>query len=101
MPLLPDDDALPPLAEVVTSLVPVFDQEDEAEVADWPASIAALPLRLEQIELAFPLELEAPTAGGRIVSLGASPPTQYTETTIMPVFHHLRLTIGVDDGTSS
>lgn len=100
-----DEDALPPLAEVVASLVPVFGDEanevNEDHEAELLPPVAVAPLRLEQITLAFPLELEAHTAAGRLVALGASPPTQYTETTIMPVFHHLRLTIGVDDGSSS
>jgi hypothetical protein len=87
-----DDDALPPLAGMLLGLA-VLDEEGEV-MSELESPGAAT---IERIIIAFPAELDVWTAEGEVTALGASPPTQYTETTIMPVFHHLRLTLGVHD----
>ncbi len=74
-----------------------------SEVADIEEQLSSLPeaeaLRIEQIRLDLPLEIRVQIdADGGLQVLG-SPPTQRTETTILPVFH--RLTLRVErDGTA-
>lgn len=53
---------------------------------------------VERIVVAFPMELDVETDDGAVMRLGSAPPTQYTETTVMPVFHQLRLTFTRDPG---
>ncbi|WP_404338215.1 hypothetical protein AB2M62_04700 [Sphingomonas sp. MMS12-HWE2-04] len=72
-------DPLPPLGAFVGELMDVIDPED--------------PAGLERITVDMPLELDLLSGGGQILALGASPPTQRIETSILPVFHRLRVTL--------
>lgn len=50
-------------------------------------------LRVSRIEVETPFELDLRTSQERVSALGSAPPLYRTETTIMPVFHTLRLTL--------
>ena len=61
---------------------------------------------MSSIELDLPLELdvESDDAAGLVHAVRASPPTQHVRTTVMPVFHRLRVRVvaegeEVDDAT--
>lgn len=82
-------DGLPNVFEMLTALA--VRSGDEGMPQDEGTMV-------ERIVVAFPMELEVDTDGGAVVRLGSAPPTQYTETTVMPVFHQLRLTFTRDPG---
>lgn len=44
-----------------------------------------------------PVELDLRVGPGGDPVLGAGPPTQWIETTVMPVFHHLIVRIALED----
>ena len=50
-------------------------------------------LRIRQIEVETPVELDLRASGDSVAALGTAPPVYRTETTIMPVFHTLRMTL--------
>ena len=60
---------------------------------------AGVHLYASSIKLNLPIELqiEVDEDTGK-VELGTAPPTQQIETTFMPVFHQLKLTITESDG---
>jgi hypothetical protein len=68
---------LPPLAELVAALA---DLEGDVETG------------LDEIRVGLAVELVV--GGGEDSRVRGSTPTQWTETTVMPVFHRLRLRIG-------
>jgi hypothetical protein len=74
------DEVLPRLAEFLGGMLAL----------DRAASDAVLVDRLE-FDLPVELDLQMAPAGG--LTLGASPPTQWIATTVMPVFHRMRLRI--------
>jgi hypothetical protein len=74
---------LPPLAELVAAL------------ADLEGDVDAVSLDetgLDEIRVGLAVELVV--GGGEDARVRGSTPTQWTETTVMPVFHRLRLRIG-------
>ncbi len=79
-----------PLAEVVEQLT------------DWDEILAdpqtGSTMQLEAVKLEMPLELRIQADETGKLSLNGSAPTQTTETTIMPVFHRLKLHVEVDRG---
>ncbi len=77
-----------PAGELVSDFMEVL--EAAAEEA-WLGNAS-----LEEVAIELPLELELDVRGGRVEAVRASPPTQRTETTVMPVLHRLRLRGGVD-----
>jgi hypothetical protein len=79
------DSALPSLAEFV------------AEVSGAEAASDA-DLTVSELSVDLPIELRLSVDGGSVTSIAAGPPTQRTETSVMPVFHQLRLTLALDDG---
>lgn len=85
----PADD-LPPLRELLLGFVPV--PEDDGEDDDEAS------LLLESLAVDLPLELSLRRAAGAPLELLGSTPTQRIETTILPVWHRLRLTIVTDHG---
>ncbi len=48
------------------------------------------------LTIAMPVELDTLAVGDRVVALGAAPPTQHIATSVLPVFHGLRLTLMAD-----
>jgi hypothetical protein len=79
-----EDDLLPPLAELVSGFTEAFDAS--------PDESAAVVTRAT---LAFPIEIDLLSAGEEL-ALRASSPTQRTETTFLPVLHHLTFTFALE-----
>ncbi|NER24744.1 MAG: hypothetical protein F6J96_29390 [Symploca sp. SIO1C2] len=79
-----------PLAEVV------------GQLTDWDEILAepqtGSTMHVEAVKLEMPLELLIQADETGKLSLNGSAPTQTTETTIMPVFHRLKLRLEVDHG---
>ena len=50
-----------------------------------------------EIAIATPVELDVLAGGEQVLALGASPPTQSIETSVLPVFHQLRVTLVCDE----
>ena len=90
MPETPDDGFdpadLPPFAEVVGALADIDDATD-ATGADGGT------MDVEEIRLGLAIELEVRDADGPRPRVTGSTPTQWTETTILPVFHRLSMRI--------
>ena len=80
---------LPPLAALVAGLADIGDPGEEGE---------GRALGIDEIRLETAMELDLRVAeDGTVTALEASTPTQWTETTIMPAFHLLRVRIGRTD----
>lgn len=73
-----------PFWELVGALVAV---SEPVQTPD--GGVAAV---IEEMELDLPVELDVLTVCDRLV-LAAAPPTQQTETTVLPVFHRFRLRV--------
>lgn len=90
------DLALPPLGTLVAG----FADLDAAIASATPqpaagAGAGGCALAIAQLALATPVELELTVdESGRVTALGGSTPTQWTATTVLPVFHTMRLRIG-------
>lgn len=85
-----DNDLLMPFADLVQELVgdhdPLIDEATGQEMT------------IDRIKLTLPVELRVVVAEDGSIHLKGSPPTQRTETTIMPVFHRLQLeVVSTDD----
>ena len=78
-----DPTDLPPFAEVVGALADI----DDVTGADDGT------MDVEEIRLGLAIELEVRDADGTRPRVTGSTPTQWTETTIMPVFHRLSMRI--------
>lgn len=89
-PAAPDDawvdEALAPLSLFVAMM-------SEASTASVSGSEHVESFRVERLDIALPFEMDAMLDADGRVYLAGGPPTQYTETTFMPVFHKLRLTV--------
>ncbi len=77
------DEALAPVSEFVRSLT-----ELEAEFSN-----AQFSMYIDNMRLNIPIEMDVMVGEDGRVVLGTAPPTQSIETTFMPVFHQMRLTI--------
>ncbi len=82
------DEAMLEMAEFVSQMTEV-----EGYLIDPENEIA---MKLEEVKLSIPIELDLLVAEDGSVILGSSPPLYYTETTILPVFHQLNVTIKID-----
>lgn len=86
-----DRGELPPLSELVLGLA------DIGALHTGPVAGAAIPgeslpgLWAESIETVLPVELDVVHEDGGVVSLGCSPPTIYTRTSLERHFHTLRV----------
>lgn len=74
--------ALPLLRDVVVAMVDIDRVQD-----------ATQDMHIDELTFDLPVELEPTVAEGLVTTLGASPPTQIIATTVMPVFHRLRVTL--------
>jgi hypothetical protein len=81
-----DSDLLPPLAELLGGFADLDGDEE-------PAADAAT---VERVTVSLPFELEMWRQGAAL-DLRASPPTQKIETTILPVWHRLTVTIALEE----
>ena len=80
-----EDDPLLPLDQLISHLAD-YDKQ-------WVDPATGQALTVEQIQLAMPLELRVTVDEKGSVSLHGAPPTQRTETTVLPVFHQMKLTL--------
>ncbi|ELR72568.1 hypothetical protein C900_01242 [Fulvivirga imtechensis AK7] len=53
-------------------------------------------MRAESVSLDFPMQLDIRVLESGEIKIGSSPPLYYVDTTIMPVFHQMKLNITVD-----
>ena len=58
--------------------------------------LLGVAMHVEEIKVDLPIELDAAAYEDGRVELVSAPPTQHVETTFMPVFHRLRLTVAPD-----
>lgn len=84
-----DDDILMPFADLVQELVAYNGYLED------PASGHAMTI--ERVKLNMPVEIRVTVDDDGTIRLKGSPPTQLTETTIMPVFHQLQMEVMRDD----
>ena len=84
-------DRLPSLAEFVGELAGAASVEADVDVAEQEA------VYVSEIKVDLPFELNLLEELGAW-QLDAAPPTQKIETTVMPVWHRLRVTVAVDNG---
>ena len=84
-----DEFRLPLLRDLVVAMV------DVDRVAD-----DSMEFHVEELTFDLPVELDPWHDGDVVSSLGASPPTQIVSTTVMPVFHRLRVTLAEGEVSS-
>jgi hypothetical protein len=84
-----DELALPRLSDFLAGMLAL----DAGAGHDGAVHVTALDVDL-------PVELELGGGDGTPVTLGAAPPTQHVVTTVMPVFHRLRLGIAAVEEAS-
>lgn len=83
----------------LTKLVLAFSGLDEADGTE-PGDDAQEPwggVELESLRLDLPVELHVEVGSDGRPRVGVAPPTQTTETSIMPVFHRMKIAIERDD----
>ncbi|HJU73578.1 MAG TPA: hypothetical protein VJ717_07515 [Gemmatimonadaceae bacterium] len=78
---------LPAFAELIASLSDISAPDDSSEAA------TAESMDLDEITLSLAIELEVRDADGAQPRVTGSTPTQWTETTVMPVFHRLSMRV--------
>ncbi len=82
------DDALSAVSAIVEQFQLLLEPQYEEETG--------LLLEVDEIKLNLPVELDVELdEEGRLVA-GMAPPTQQVETSFMPVFHQIKLTIARD-----
>ena len=79
-----------PLAEVVEQLTGWEEMLVDSQTGST--------MHVETVKLEMPLELRVQADEMGKVSLNGSAPTQATQTTIMPVFHRIKLRLEIDRG---
>lgn len=75
------------------------------DLAGFVSALADLPLepevegvmRITDLELDLPIELEVRLAAGDRLEIDVALPAQQIETTMMPVFHRMRLEVTTKD----
>lgn len=80
-----DLDVRMPIAELIQEFMSV-----QTQIVD---PVTGYAMTVEEMKLDLPIELKVAVAGDRVTHVKASPPTQLFETTVMPVFHRLRLRV--------
>lgn len=84
------EDRLPPFAELVLAASEGLLQTE----ADWAVGAQCI---VERLRVETPWEIELGARGERL-ELGSSPPTQTVQTSVMPVWHRLAVTVRLDHG---
>jgi hypothetical protein len=75
---------LPAFAELIASL---------SDVDDMPNDASPNAMELDEVTLSLAIELEVRDADGPAPRVTGSTPTQWTETTVLPVFHRLTMRV--------
>ncbi|WP_414573171.1 hypothetical protein [Nostoc sp. CCY 9925] len=86
----PDRTLLMPFSQLVEELT-----NYEKQQVDRNTGFA---MTITQLTVDMPIELKVTVNHDGKVNLKGSPPTQLVKTTIMPVFHQMRLTVVREDG---
>lgn len=84
------EDALPSLAAMIGALLSQEDDDVEPEVEGSPF--------IESMTIELPVELALEAGESDALATRCSPPTQYTKTSVMPVFHKLRVRVVRSNG---
>lgn len=84
-----DDGALAPFGDFAADLAVFAETLEDAD--------AGVSLAVDGMTIDLPVELEVLVDGDGRVRLGGEPPTQFTATSVMPVFHRMRITLGGAD----
>jgi len=84
-----ENEILLPFADMVQQLV------DYGEPLEDPFSNQAM--MIEKVKVEMPVEIKVVVEDDGTTTLKSNAPTQSTETTIMPVFHRMKLTVELDD----
>ena len=79
-----DELALPRLSEFLAGMLAL-------DAATGLAARANGAMHVSALDVDLPVELELREDQGGALTLGAAPPTQHVATTVMPVFHRMRL----------
>lgn len=90
IPTPPDRSLLMPFSELVLELTSY-----EKQLID---PVSGFAMTIEQVTVDMPIELKINVNQDGTVNLKASPPTQLVKTTVMPVFHQMKLRAIRDDG---
>ncbi len=83
--MINNDDELPPLSQLVGAFADYFEPEENQEFR----------MQVQKLRVNVPVELDLMIENK--IRLTASTPTQLTETTVMPVFHQLHLTMELSE----
>ncbi|UEM21763.1 hypothetical protein JL100_003070 [Skermanella mucosa] len=86
---VPDAGALAPFGDFAADLAVFAETLEDAD--------AGVSLAVESMTIDLPVELEVLVDDDGRVRLGGEPPTQVTATSVMPVFHRMRITLGGAD----
>ncbi len=90
-PLIPaEEDVLEPFAQLIETLT-----DYEKEIVDPNTGQA---MTIEQLQVDMPIELRVSVAEDDTVTLKGSAPTQRVATTVLPVFHRLKLRVVKEGG---
>lgn len=87
-----ESDRLPPLSEFLAELAGVASVDADSEIEE--------AVSISEINFDLPFEMNLLEESGTW-QLDAAPPTQKVETTVMPVWHRVRLRVTVDNGERS
>jgi len=79
------DEAMLPFSELMEGL-----SDHTGKVGDETAGFI---MQVEKIKAGFPLQMDIQVDEDGQVVLGGSPPLYYFETSVMPVFHNLKITL--------
>lgn len=80
------DDLYLPFFQHIREMMPV----EDCIVIDEEKGILTYP---EKVEISTPLEMEIVANDDGEIQVGSAPPMYYANTSLLPVFHHLRITI--------
>lgn len=62
----------------------------EGQVED---PMGTMSLKIESVTLDMPVQFDVIDSEGTVMQLGSAPPLYYIHTSIMPVFHQVRITL--------
>jgi len=80
---------LVPFASFIAGLTDIWEPMHDPELG--------LYMFVEDLGLILPCEVRVETDEAGEMMIAGAPPTQHTETSIMPVFHHLRVHIAINE----
>lgn len=85
------DEAMLEMGEFITQMIDM-----EGLIIDMEEKVY---MQLENVSLEIPIQLEIQKMNESKVKIGGSPPLYYVETTFLPVFHQLKINIGITEKT--